>query len=205
MLLLVSGASGAERPLPACTPEKLLDDSFEDVEFYTLGPIPTELSMAWRHQQAEVAVRLAINLDRPGRHLLFAGDPVPAGEVLAAPSANQIDIAVCLLDADADAQSARLDARQDPPEGRDRHLAYAEWLHRHVVDPDHLPEAITSDGWSQMRWDRWVTREPGPEWAMTVIDTSDLTPKLVGVAVAGWCRAAVAGTVPVFRVGWHNQ
>jgi len=53
-----------------------------------------------------------------------------------------------------------------------------------------------------MRWDRWVGREPGPEWAMTVIDTSRLTPADVGLRVAAWCRDAVDGRVPVFRRGW---
>lgn len=204
MLLLVSGASGVGKTTARLHARKLLDDTFEDAELFTLGPIPAVPTVAWRQQQVEVAVRRAIPLQRQGRHLLFAGDPIPAGEVLAAPSADQIDVAVCLLDADETAQSARLDARHDPLEIRHLHHGFAAWLRIHATDPSHLPEAITTDAWSEMQWHRWTRRVPGPEWQMTIIDTSDLSPEDVGIAVATWCRAAVDGDAPVFQAGWHQ-
>lgn len=203
MLLLVSGASGVGKSTARLHARTLLDETFEDAELCTLGPIPSTPTGEWRHQQTEAAVLRAIELEQEGRHLLFAGDPVPVGEVLAAPSADRIDVAACLLDADEQTQSARLDARQDPPELRHRHHAYAAWLRAHATDPGHMPEVITTDGWSEMRWDRWIRRGPGPQWAITVIDTSNLDAPAVGAAVADWCRAAVAGDAPVFRAGWH--
>lgn len=107
MLLLVSGASGVGKTSARIAAAPLLGDTVETAELYTLGPIPAVPTIAWRHQQIEVAVQKAIELDRAGKHLLFAGDPVPAGEVLAAPSADQVDIAACLLDGDTPHQRSR--------------------------------------------------------------------------------------------------
>src|SRR3712207_8000444 len=51
----------------------------------------------------------AIQVQRAGKHYLLCGDPVPPGEVYAAPSADQLEhIAVCLLDVAAEAQRRRL-------------------------------------------------------------------------------------------------
>ncbi|MER6900916.1 hypothetical protein, partial [Amycolatopsis sp. NPDC000740] len=93
------------------------------------------------------------------------------------------------------------------PGGEPSHAnqAFAAWLRAHAHDPGHVPEAVTNDSWPEMRWDRWVGRPPGPEWAMTVLDTSALGPEEVGQAVASWCRQAVARTAPVFPAGWFKE
>ncbi len=205
MLLLVTGASCVGKSTARIHAAKLLDPTFVAVELWHLGPIPAVPTVRWRQQQAEVAVRRARELAKEGRHLLLAGDPIPAGEVLAAPSADGVDVAVCLLDVDARTHSARLDARQDPPELRHLHLSFAEWMRAHAVDPSYVPEAVTNDSWESMCWDRWVGRRPGPEWAMTVVDTSTMPAEQVGSTVADWCRQAVRGEVPVFRAGWHTR
>ena len=154
MLLLVTGASGVGKSSARVHATKLLDSTFEAVELWHLGPIPAAPTVRWRQQQVEVAVRRAIDLAKGGRHLLLAGDPIPAGEVLAAPSAGEVDVAVCLLDADAESQSARLDARQDPPALRHLHPSFAEWMRAYAVDSSYVPEAVTNDSWDQMCWDR---------------------------------------------------
>jgi hypothetical protein len=62
-------------------------------------------------------VRRAVELQSSGRHRLPAGDPIPAAEVVAAPSAPWLDaIAVCRLDATPEAQAERLVTRGDPAE-----------------------------------------------------------------------------------------
>lgn len=204
MLLLVSGASGVGKTTARNAAAPLLDKTIESAELCTLGPIPAVPTIAWRHQQVEVAVQRAIELERAGRHLLFAGDPVPAGEVLAAPSADQVDIAVCLLDANESTQTARLQARNDPPELLWQNIQFADWLRRHATDPTHVPEAVTTDAWSQMYWQRWVGRnDVADRWAMNVIDTSGLDVHDVAHGISVWCHAALAGTAPVFRRSWH--
>jgi hypothetical protein len=209
MLLLVSGASGVGKTTARLHARHLferrgLDATYETAELFTLGPIPAVPTIAWRHEQVEVAVRRALALEAEGRHLLFAGDPVPLGEALAAPSADRIDIAACLLDLDDDAHLARLAGRDEPEELIPLHQGFATWLRAHATDPGHVPEAITTDAWPAMRWERWVGRPPGPEWAMTVLDTSGLTPEEVGAGIVDWCERAVAGDAPVFRAGWFR-
>jgi hypothetical protein len=204
MLLLVSGASGVGKSTARIHALPLLDDTFEAVELWHLGPIPAAPTVAWRQEMVEVAVRRAVRLQAEGRHLLLAGDPIPAGEVLAAPSADAVDIAACLLDADEAAQSARLRARQDPAELLVRHLAFAAWMRVHAVDPGHLTEVVTNDAWPPMEWDRWVGRPAGSPWAMSIIDISTLAPTEAGARVAEWCRDAVRGDVPVFETGWFR-
>jgi hypothetical protein len=84
--------------------------------------------LAWRQRMAERAVRRAAALDMCGRRLLLAGNPVAPGEVLAAPSAPSVDIAVCLLDVAEHAQRERLRRRGDPEELPPHHVAFADWL-----------------------------------------------------------------------------
>lgn len=204
MLLLVSGASGVGKTTTRLAVAPMLDERFETAELFTLGPIPAVPTVEWRQEQVEAAVRLAIELDLQGRHLLFAGDPVPAGEVLAAPSADDVEIAVCLLDADRASQAAWLQARQDPPELLAQHHAFADWMRRHAWDPTHMPHVVTDDGWPTMRWERWAGREDlADRWAMTTIDTSGREVHDVAGTVARWCKDAVEGHAPVFRRGWH--
>jgi hypothetical protein len=61
-------------------------------------------------------------------------------------------IALCLLDASADAQAARLRARGDPDLLR-HHEAFADWMRETVTDPLYRAEVITTGGWDPMRWD----------------------------------------------------
>ncbi|SFS46513.1 hypothetical protein [Saccharopolyspora flava] len=205
MLLLVSGASGVGKTTARLHARPLLDESVETAELFTLGEIPAVPTIAWRQQQVEVAVRRAIELNARGEHLLFAGDPVPLGEVLAAPSADRIDVAACLLDIDEQTHLARLAKRGDPEELIPLHQGFAAWLRTHATDPSHLPEAVTRDAWPEMRWHRWTNRAPGPEWAVEIIDTSPLTPQQLGAEVAAWCRRALTGRAPVFPAGWFDQ
>jgi len=86
------------------------------VELRDLDTVPQTPTLEWRQRMAERAVLRAQELDGHGRHLLLAGDPVAPGEVVAAPSAPTIDIAVCLLDIDETAQRERLRRRGDPEE-----------------------------------------------------------------------------------------
>ncbi|WP_086824217.1 hypothetical protein [Allokutzneria sp. NRRL B-24872] len=204
MLLLVSGASAVGKSTARLHARHLLDDTFENAELFTLGPIPAVPTVAWRQEMVEAAVVRAIALEAEGKHLLFAGDPVPLGEALAVPSADRVDIAACLLDVDERAHLARLAKRGEPQELIPLHQGFAAWLRAHATDPGHVTEAVTNDAWAEMRWDRWIGRGPGPEWAMTVIDTSPLGPEQVGAEVADWCRRAVAGQAPVFRAGWFT-
>jgi hypothetical protein len=171
------------------------------VELRDVVPVPRALTLAWRQRATEAVVCHALKLQKDGRHLLLAGDPVVAGEVLAAPSADRLDgIAVCLLDAARDAQAARLVARGDDPALLVHHVAFAEWMREHAADPHHRLEVLQTDGWEEMRWERLSRFDETGSWAMHVLDTSSLTAAAVATELLAWCRRALAGQAPSMHV-----
>lgn len=195
MFFLVTGASGVGKS----TVRRHLAATFRDVlisaELSTLGLTP-EWSLRWRHQAVELAVQRALEAQERGTHFLLCGDPVPPGELYAAPSADQLDgLAVCLLDASAQAQRERLSARGDDPALVPHHLAFAAWMRAHVFDHRHQPEVLLHDAWEEMRWERWMRDDLAqqPPWEARIIDTTGLRPPEVSAQVAAWIREALSG------------
>lgn len=185
MLFLVSGASCSGKTTARQGALPLLGERFVGVELRDLGEVPAEPTVAWRQEMVEQAVQLAIELEAEGRHLLLAGDPVPAAEVVAAPSGDRIACKACLLDVDPETHAVRLRARHEPEELIPRHLAFAEWMRAHARDPRHRLEVILINCWPPMRWERLENRA---DWDMTVIDTSSMTTDQVARAVADWAQ-----------------
>ena len=199
MLLLITGASGVGKSTVRSLVASTLSPRVDCVELLDLTPAPDAMTRVWRQQTAETAVRRAIELHGSGRHLLLAGDPVPAAEIVAAPSATGLEaIAVCLLDASAEAQAERLAARGDHPALLIHHQAFAEWMRRQAADPLHMTHVVSDGGWEEMRWER-LERLAG-NWGMHTIDTTDMTKREVGDAVLDWCRRALTHDAPTLRV-----
>jgi hypothetical protein len=192
MFFLVTGASGVGKT----TIRKLIEPEFAAVlhtaELGMLGSSP-KWKIEWRHRMVERAVRRALDARQEGKHFLLCGDPVPPGEVWAAPSADRLDrLEVCLLHAEEKAQTARLLARGDDPQFVRHHVAFAEWMRHHVVDHRHRPEVIIQNAWPGMRWDRWVGLAAlQPPWTGYVIDTSELAPAEVAQRVSQWLRQRI--------------
>jgi hypothetical protein len=192
MFFLVTGASGIGKT----TVRKLIETEIRDrvavCELGMLGITP-EWSLRWRHQAVEKEVQLALKHQEVGKHFLLCGDPVPPGELYAAPSAGALaGIRVCLLDASPERQVERLRARGDSEELIPHHVAFAEWMRRHTVDHRHRPEVIINQGWEEMRWDVWnsdeVTEVP---WKSHSIDTSEMEPVEAARAVRCWVNAGL--------------
>lgn len=91
MLLLITGASGVGKSTVRSLLAPQLSPQVDCVELLDLTPAPEAMTRVWRQQTAETAVRRAIELRDSGRHLLLAGDPVPAAEIVAAPSATELE------------------------------------------------------------------------------------------------------------------
>ena len=201
-LLLVTGASGAGKSTVRHGVSAELSPEVECIELGDLVDVPTFPDIAWRQRATETAVQRALVLQSDGRHLLLSGDPVAAGEVLAAPSATRLGgVAACLLHVGRSAQAARLERRGDDPALLVHHQAFADWMRGHARDPGHMPHVLTSGGWDEMRWERWIGADPaGRDWSMQVIDTSELTEDEVAEEVLGWCRRALLGQAPMLRV-----
>jgi hypothetical protein len=199
MLLLITGASGVGKSTVRSMVAPELSPAVECTELLDLTPRPDAMTRVWRQQAAEAAVRRAVQLQPFGRHLLLAGDPVPAAEIVAAPSAPQLDaIAVCLLDASPDSQAARLAARGDDPALLPHHRAFADWMRKQASDPLHMTHVVSEAGWEEMRWER--LERLAPAWRMHTVNTTHMTRREVADAVLDWCRRALAGNAPALRV-----
>jgi energy-coupling factor transporter ATP-binding protein EcfA2 len=199
VLLLITGASGVGKSTVRVALAAELSPEVECVELADLTPLPAVMSRGWRQQTAEVAVRRAVELQASHQHLLLAGDPVPAIEIMAAPSAPGLDaVAVCLLDVSAEAQAVRLTARGDDPALLPHHQAFAAWMREQASDPLHMPHVVADQGWEGMRWERLDRLVD--DWGMHTIDTSTLSKAEVAAAVREWCRRAVAGDAPTLRI-----
>lgn len=126
---------------------------------------------------------------------MLAGDPVAAAEIVAAPSLPALNaIAICLLDADAGSQAARLAARGDAPALLPHHQAFAECMRRQASDPLHMVHVVSDGGWSEMRWER--LRQVADRWGTHVIDTSQMTKAEVAAHALQWCHEAIGGIAP---------
>ena len=202
MFLLITGASGTGKSSARTAIAAELEPEVVCVELGNVVPIPAWPTLAWRQESTEAVVRLALEHQAEGRHLLLSGDPVAPGEVLAAPSADRLDgIRACLLHADPEAQEARLRSRGDPTALFPDHVAFAAWMRGHAADPSHVPEVLTTGGWDQMRWERWTDGRAGdPGWKVTTIDTSPLDLDEVAAEVLAWARASLRGETPPLAV-----
>ena len=195
---MITGASGAGKSSVRAAIEPELSPIVECVELADIVAVPAAPTLAWRQRATEAVVRRALELQQSGQHLLLAGDPVAAAEVVAAPSASALDgLAVCLLDLSPEAQARRLAIRGDDPSLLVRHQAFAEWMRRHASDPLHMPHVLSTGGWDEMRWDR-LTRLT-PSWRIHLIDTSPMTRRVVAETVLDWCRSVLAGHEPILR------
>lgn len=200
MLLLVAGASGVGKSTVRLMLEPKLRSEVECVELgHLLERHPVARTLGWRQRMAEVAVRRAIELQESGRHLLLSGDPVAAIEVVAAPSAVDLEgLAVCLLDISAAAQAERLQGRGDDPALLVHHQAFADWMRAQATDPTHMTHVVSDSGWEEMDWERLASL--GEAWAMHTIDTTGLTRDEMADAVENWVGRALAGDAPILRV-----
>jgi hypothetical protein len=198
VFLLITGASGTGKSSAWARIAPELEPEVVCVELADVVPIPPAPTLAWRQRSTEAVVRRALELQAEGRHLLLAGDPVAPGEVLAAPSADRLDaIRACLLHADPEQQEARLRGRGESPDLLPAHLGFAAWMRGHAADPSHMPEVLTTDGWNEMRWDRWTDRPSGdPDWNVPEIDTSPLDLEEVAAATLAWARSSLRGDTP---------
>lgn len=200
MLFLVSGASGVGKSTVRKKVEPRLGDTFEAVKLTDLGS-GEDIDVVRRQELAEVAAQRASVLSETGRHLLLSGDPVAPGEVIAAPSATKVGgIAICILDADTETQTARLQKRGEPDEHLPLHLGFAQWMREHAVDPVPRLDVISSSGWEAMQWDRLKSIVANdPRWRVCLLDTSDRSRDSVAEDVATWIEAALKDDSLVMR------
>jgi hypothetical protein len=192
MFFLVTGASGVGKSTLRKLIEPELAGEVVACELGNLGITP-EWTLRWRHQAVEKVVQLAVKEQEAGKHFLLCGDPVPPGELYAAPSAGKLEgIEVCLLDISPEKQIERLTLRGDPADLFPAHIAFADWMRRHALDHRYRPEVIINGGWEEMRWDVWNSDEViAVPWRSLIIDTSHLSAVEVAREVVSWIKPKI--------------
>jgi hypothetical protein len=191
MLLLVFGSSTAGKTLALDELRRRdLDAAIHD--FDEIG-VPAGADRAWRHRGNEEWIGRALTYQAQGRDTVIAGQ-TPFGEMLASPSASQLEaISGCLIDCDDDTLAARLHARGPDWLARSGaeladYLAWAAWLRRHAADPTWEQHVITEPPTDvPMRWERWIDWRAGdPRWNVATIDTSEAPVERVADQLSTW-------------------
>ena len=204
MLFLLFGSSAAGKTVVLSELRgRVADLAIHD--FDEIG-VPSGADTAWRHRATEGWVCRGLEYQAEGTDLLLAGQ-APFGELLATPSASQLDaISACLLDCDDSTRTARLRARGPewlPRTGGDLqdYLNWAAWMREHAADPSSRAEVIQHEGTvDEMRWSRWSEWQANdPRWRVRVLDTSTLPVEGVADQLVDW----ITEERGLFRSGAH--
>ena len=149
MLYLVTGASGSGKT--ACL--KSLSELSADVVWYDFDEVgvPPNADKVWRQHTTEHWLKTAIQHQENGRDTGVSGNII-LGEVLACPSAPQVDgVVACLLDCYDVVRIDRLRAR-DLHGATQEMLCWAAWQRMHAVDPQWRQDVICGAALDEMRW-----------------------------------------------------
>jgi hypothetical protein len=166
-------------------------------DFDELG-VPPHATIDWRHSGNEIWLRRALEYEHEGTDLLLAGQ-TPLGEMLASPSATLVEsISACLLDCDDETRLERMQARgarwlKHSAGTIQDYLNWAEWMRRHVADPQWMPEVIVR-GDADLRWERWTDWQAGdPRWRVHAVDTTGRSVEQTAADLRAWIEAERAG------------
>ncbi|WP_427884870.1 hypothetical protein ACQHIV_22055 [Kribbella sp. GL6] len=174
MLLILTGSSCAGKTTLA----RALGDRVPDIAIHDHDEIgvPEDADVQWRNRTTEQWIGRALKYQDRGIDVLLTGQS-PLGEILASPSAPQLDgIAVCLVDVDDEERRRRLDRRDNglwSPAVLDSFVRWGAWHRGHAEDPRYRPEVIIDGSWPEMAWDRWSDwTKDDPRWNTHLLDTT---------------------------------
>ena len=182
ILYFVAGASGSGKTaiLPDLT--KILGDSVAVYDFDDIG-VPEGADKRWRQESTEKWLQ---KLLKKNENACLMGQMV-LGEILACPSAKQIDLVhFCLLDVTDIERIKRLKKRNTY--GVDQHmLNWSSWLRMHHQDPQWMQHVLKDDCWNGLDFSGWDQLEDWSSKAIvTVFDTTGLSINQVAESVANW-------------------
>jgi hypothetical protein len=131
----------------------------------------------------------------------------PFGEMLAAPSAIEIDgIAGCLIDCNDSVRIHRLRQR-GVGLATQAQLNWAAWHRAHSLDPqwDRTPLAMNDAmGYQWQRWGQWTAGDT--RWQFETVDSSSKTPEEVCAWLVEWADRQLqmnsARTLPLSGHWW---
>lgn len=184
MLYLVTGASGSGKT--ACL-NKLRELS-ADVSWHDFDDVgvPPDADKVWRQRTTEYWLKKAIQNQSNGRDTGVNGNVI-LGEVLACPSASQVDgVVACLLDCYDVVRIDRLRSRGLHGATQEM-LCWAAWQRMHAVDPQWRQDVIRDESAPEMCWERWESwRRGDARWQVQRIDTTAMTIEEVASEISRW-------------------
>jgi len=202
MLLYLTGSScSGKTTLASAAARRIPGLAFHDVDE----------AGAPRNAPSEDWIQRALDYQLRGIDMLLTGQ-APLGEILAAPSAPQLEgIAVCLVDVADDVRRERLEQRQPgtwEAQAVEAFLNWAAWHRGHAADPHYQPELLLSGSRENVAWHRWTAwGAEDPRWATHVLDTTHEPIEQCVQRVEAWIteqrEALRDGHLPLRR-GWDS-
>ncbi|HAU0262624.1 TPA: hypothetical protein JBF32_09240 [Legionella pneumophila] len=178
----VAGASGSGKTAIMSDLRNIMSDSLLVHDFDDIG-VPDGADKKWRQESTEKWLQ---KLLRENKDACLLGQIV-LGEILACPSAKQIDkVNFCLLDVSDFERIQRLKKRNTY--GADQNmLNWSSWLRMHHQDPSWMQHVLKEDCWSELDFSVWDQLEAWDNKAIVkTIDTTGLSINQVAKSVANW-------------------
>jgi hypothetical protein len=178
----IAGASGSGKTAIMPDLKTKLGNAFAVYDFDDIG-VPDDADTKWRQESTEKWLQKLL-ID--GKDACLLGQIV-LGEILACPSAKQIDaINFCLLDVSDFERIKRLKKRNTY--GADQNmLNWSSWLRMHHQDPSWMQHVLKENCWHGLDftvWDQLVNWDGNA--VMKTLDTTVLTINQVAQSIADW-------------------
>jgi hypothetical protein len=170
-LYFIGGASGSGKTAVIPKLKELLGDNIAVYDFDDIG-VPDAADKKWRQESTEKWLQKLLG---DGKDAYLLGQIV-LGEILACPSAKQIDkVNFCLLDVNDFERIQRLKKRNTY--GVDQNmLNWSSWLRMHHQDPQWMQHVLKEDCWHGLDFSVWDQLMDWSSKALVkTLDTTNLT------------------------------
>ncbi|HAT3869033.1 hypothetical protein SC371_03685 [Legionella pneumophila serogroup 2] len=181
-LYFIGGASGSGKTAIMNELQNILDDKIKVYDFDDIGVLEGA-DKKWRQESTAKWLQKLLN---EGKDACLLGQIV-LGEILACPSANQIDkVNFCLLDVSDIQRIQRLKKRSTY--GADQNmLNWSAWLRMHHQDPKWTQHVLKEDCWNGLEFSNWDQLESWDDKAsIELLDTTNFSIENVARKVADW-------------------
>jgi hypothetical protein len=183
-LYFVAGASGSGKTAIMSHLKKILGDSIAAYDFDDIG-VPDGADTKWQQKSTEKWLQQLLS---DGKDACLLGQIV-LGEILACPSAKQIDkVNFCLLDVSDFERIQRLKKRNTS--GADQNmLNWSSWLRMHTSNPQWMQHVLKEDCWDKLDFSVWDQLANWDSKAIVkTLDTTGLSTNQVAKSVANWAK-----------------
>lgn len=186
----VAGASGSGKTAIIKDLHAMLDNSVIIYDFDDIG-VPKNTDKKWRQEATEKWLQKLLS---DGKSACLLGQMV-LGEILACPSAKQIDkVNFCFLDVDDLKRIQRL-KNHDTYSINQNILNWASWLRMHHQDPQWFQHVLKDDCWDELDFSFWDKLKSCDNKAnIKLLDTTKLSINEVAKLVADWVSEKDSGT-----------